>query len=79
MTPMLLQSAIPALASRGIVAIALVYFVIVAAIATWATRRTKNASDFFVAGAGVGLWTKKSLAFFVRRVAQMAIAATMTK
>ena len=57
MTPMLLQSAIPALASRGIVAIALVYFVIVAAIATWATRRTKNASDFFVAGAGVGLWT----------------------
>ncbi len=57
MTPMLLQSAIPGLASPGIVAIALVYFVVVASIATWATRRTKSASDFFVAGAGVGLWT----------------------
>ena len=57
MTPMLLQSAIPGLASPGIVAIALVYFAIVATIATWATRRTKSASDFFVAGAGVGLWT----------------------
>ena len=57
MTPLLLQSAIPSLASPGIVAIALVYFIIVATIATWATRRTRNASDFFIAGAGVGLWT----------------------
>ncbi len=56
-TPTLLQSAIPALASPRIVGIALVYFVVVAAIAVWATRRTKNANDFFVAGAGVGLWT----------------------
>ena len=56
-TPMLLQSTIPGLASPGIVAIALVYFVVVAAIATWATRRTTSANDFFVAGAGVGLWT----------------------
>src|SRR6187431_1902061 len=40
-----------------IVAVALVYFVVVACIATWATRRTRSASDFFVAGAGVGLWT----------------------
>ena len=56
-TPLLLQSAIPGLASPGIVAIALVYFIVVAAIATWATRRTKSANDFFVAGAGVGLWT----------------------
>ena len=54
---LLLQSAIPRLASSGIVAIAVGYFLIVAAIATWATRRTKSASDFFVAGAGVGLWT----------------------
>ena len=54
---LLLQSAIPRLASSGIVAIAIGYFLIVAAIATWATRRTKSASDFFVAGAGVGLWT----------------------
>lgn len=57
MTSFLLQSAIPGLASPGIVAIALVYFVVVAVIATWATRRTRNATDFFVAGAGVGLWT----------------------
>ena len=54
---MLLQSAIPGLASPGIVAIALVYFAVVVVIATWATRRTKSANDFFVAGAGVGLWT----------------------
>ncbi len=56
-TPLLLQSAIPGLASPGIVAIAIAYFLVVAAIATWATRRTRSASDFFVAGAGVGLWT----------------------
>jgi Na+/proline symporter len=54
---MLAQSGLPGLASPGIVLIALVYFVVVAAIATWATRRTRSASDFFVAGAGVGLWT----------------------
>ena len=40
-----------------VVIVALVYFVVVAVIATWATRRTRSASDFFVAGAGVGLWT----------------------
>ena len=40
-----------------VVVVALVYFVVVAVIATWATRRTRSASDFFVAGAGVGLWT----------------------
>jgi Na+/proline symporter len=57
MTPFLLQRAIPGLASPGIVAIAIVYFVVVATIATWAARRTRSASDFFVAGAGVGLWT----------------------
>ena len=57
MSAFLLQSAIPGLASPGIVAIALTYFCVVAIIAIWATRRTRNASDFFVAGAGVGLWT----------------------
>src|SRR5215207_2821676 len=57
MTAMLLQSAIPGLASPGIVMIALVYFSVVAASLTRDTRRTRNASDFFVAGAGVGLWT----------------------
>ncbi|MBI3567216.1 MAG: hypothetical protein HY084_03305 [Gemmatimonadetes bacterium] len=57
MAPFLLQASLPPLTQPAIVGIALVYFVVVAAIATWATRRTKNASDFFVAGAGVGLFT----------------------
>jgi Na+/proline symporter len=55
--PFLLQSAFSGLASPGIIAVALCYFIIVACIAIWATRRTRSASDFFVAGAGVGLWT----------------------
>jgi Na+/proline symporter len=54
---LLLQSTIPGLAAPGIVAIAIAYFLVVATIATWAARRTRSASDFFVAGAGVGLWT----------------------
>ena len=53
----LLQSSLPALTQPKVVGVALVYFAIVAVIATWATRRTKNANDFFVAGAGIGLWT----------------------
>ncbi len=53
----LLQSSLPTLTQPKIVGVALVYFAIVAVIATWATRRTKNANDFFVAGAGIGLWT----------------------
>lgn len=54
---LLRQSTLPALASPGIAIVAVAYFVVVAAIATWATRRTRSANDFFVAGAGVGLWT----------------------
>ncbi len=57
MTAYLLQSSLPSLKQPEIVAIALVYLAIVAAIATWATRKTKSASDFFVAGSGVGLFT----------------------
>ena len=53
----LLQASLPRLTQPLIVTIALLYFVIVALIATWATRRTRNERDFFVAGAGVGLWT----------------------
>ena len=40
-----------------ITAVGLDYFIVVAVIATWASRRMRSASDFFVAGAGVGLWT----------------------
>lgn len=54
----LLQAgALPPLAQPVIIAVALAYFVIVASIGVWATRQTKSASDFFVAGQGIGLWT----------------------
>ena len=55
--PALAQASLPSLTQPTIIAVAVTYFVLVAAIATWATRRTKSARDFFVAGAGVGLWT----------------------
>lgn len=53
----LLQSSLPPLTQPTIVLEATCYFLIVAAIAVWATRRTRNANDFFVAGPGVGLFT----------------------
>src|SRR5687768_3022790 len=46
---------LPPLAQPTIIAVAVVYFVIVGAIGWWATRRTRTASDFFVAGEGIGL------------------------
>lgn len=48
---------IPAAARPTIVAVAIAYFIVVAAIAVWATRRTHSARDFFVAGEGIGIWT----------------------
>jgi Na+/proline symporter len=39
----------------AIVAVAALYFAVVVAISVWATRRTRTASDFFVAGHGIGL------------------------
>src|SRR5687768_11356857 len=50
-----LQAALPQLTQPTIVAVAVVYFAIVASIGAWATRRTRTASDFFVAGQGIGL------------------------
>ena len=38
-----------------IVAVALGYFAAIVAISVWAARRTRTASDFFVAGHGIGL------------------------
>lgn len=56
MTLAILQTGqLPRLAQPAIIAVALVYFAIVAAIGAWATRRTRTASDFFVAGEGIGL------------------------
>jgi SSS family transporter len=48
-------AALPRLTQPTIVAVAVVYFAIVAAIGVWATRRTRTASDFFIAGRGIGL------------------------
>jgi SSS family transporter len=47
---------LPALTQPTIVAVAICYFAVVAAISVWAARRTRSASDFFVAGQGIGLW-----------------------
>jgi Na+/proline symporter len=38
-----------------IVAVAIAYFAVVTLIGAWATRRTRTAGDFFVAGKGIGL------------------------
>src|SRR5688572_26642174 len=54
---MLLQTtALPPLAQPIITAVAIGYFVVVAAIGVWATRKSHTANDFFVAGQGIGLW-----------------------
>jgi Na+/proline symporter len=54
---LLIQSApLPAFTQPTIIAVALIYFAVVAVIGAWATRRTRTARDFFVAGEGIGLW-----------------------
>ena len=59
MTPALLAavqtSEIPTAASPLVIGVAIVYFVAVAAIAIWASRRTKTSEDFFLAGKSIGL------------------------
>lgn len=53
----LLQTApLPPLTQPVIIGVAVGYFVIVALIGAWATRRTRTAKDFFVAGEGIGLF-----------------------
>jgi Na+/proline symporter len=47
---------LPALTQPVIVGVAVAYFAVVAAIGAWATRRTRTAADFFIAGQGIGLW-----------------------
>src|SRR5678815_1685266 len=49
-------TALPTLNRPMIVGVALVYFAVVTGIGVWATRRTRSAADFFVAGQGIGLW-----------------------
>ncbi len=49
--------AIPSTSTTELLVVAAFYFVVCAAIATWAARRTRTSEDFFVAGQGIGLWT----------------------
>jgi Na+/proline symporter len=53
---MMQTTALPPLAQPVIIGVATAYFAVCAAIGVWATRRTRTASDFFVAGQGIGLW-----------------------
>ncbi len=53
---LLQATALPPLTRPVVVGVALAYFAVVAAIGIWATRRTRTARDFFVAGGGIGLW-----------------------
>ncbi|TVP58476.1 MAG: sodium/proline symporter [Gemmatimonadales bacterium] len=46
---------LPHVVEPTIVWVAIGYFVIVTVIGAWATRRTRTAGDFFVAGKGIGL------------------------
>ena len=48
---------IPTAPTSEVIVVAVLYFVVVAAIAIWAARRTRTAEDFFVAGKGIGVWT----------------------
>jgi Na+/proline symporter len=50
-------AALPSVTQPAIVAVAIAYFAIVAAIGAWATRRTRTASDFFIAGQSIGIFT----------------------
>ena len=47
--------AIPTVRQPVIIGVGVVYFIVVAAIGLWATRRTRTSDDFFVAGRGIGL------------------------
>src|SRR4026207_1361084 len=51
----LVQSGLPRVTQPAIIGVGLAYFAVIIAISVWASRRTKTASDFFVAGHGIGL------------------------
>jgi len=52
---LLQTAALPAVSQPAIIAVAIVYFAVVAAIGIWATLRTRTARDFFVAGRKIGV------------------------
>src|SRR5256714_11675704 len=51
----LLQAALPNAAQPAVIAVGIGYFAVIVGISVWAARRTRTASDFFVAGKGIGL------------------------
>lgn len=50
------MSALPSDSQSVIIGVALLYFLACGGVALWAIRRTKTASDYFVAGKSIGLW-----------------------
>src|SRR5215210_3693761 len=55
LSTMLIQVALPSAARPAVVVVGVLYFAVVVGISVWAARRTRTASDFFVAGKGIGL------------------------
>jgi len=51
----LIQASLPRVAQPTVIAVGVMYFAVIIAISVWASRKTKTASDFFVAGHGIGL------------------------
>ena len=43
------------MAQPAVITVGLLYFAVIVGISVWAARRTRTASDFFVAGKGIGL------------------------
>ncbi|MGI8545826.1 MAG: sodium:solute symporter family transporter [Gemmatimonadaceae bacterium] len=52
---MVIETVLPRMAQPAVVGVGIAYFAVIVAISVWAARRTRTASDFFVAGNGIGL------------------------
>lgn len=50
-----MQTALPSVAQPAVITVGVLYFAVIVGISVWAARRTRTASDFFVAGKGIGL------------------------
>ncbi|HEU4748238.1 MAG TPA: hypothetical protein VFS56_07025 [Gemmatimonadaceae bacterium] len=51
----LLQTSLPSAAQPAVIGVGIAYFAVVIGISVWASRKTRTAADFFVAGKGIGL------------------------
>lgn len=51
----LTQASLPSAAQPAVIAVGVAYFAVVVGISVWASRKTRTAADFFVAGKGIGL------------------------